>query len=50
VNVLMRSSDKAFEQRVRLVRLAQKFRMELARDEEWMLFELDDFDQLAIGR
>ena len=46
----MRSGDKAFEQRMRLMRLALKFGMELARDEKWMLFELDDFDQLAVRR
>ncbi len=48
MNKLMRRRDKAFEQRMRLVRLAQKFRMELARDEERMVFQLDHLDQFAV--
>ena len=46
----MRGGDEALEQRVRLVRLAQKFRMKLARDEKRMVLEFNDLDQLAVRR
>ena len=48
VDVLMRGGDEAFEQRMRLVRLAQEFRMELAGQEERMARQFDDFHQLAV--
>ena len=35
---------------MRLVRFAVELRMELARDEERMLGQLDDLDQLAVRR
>ena len=38
MDVLMRGGDEAFEQRMRLVRLAQELWMELARDVERMIF------------
>ena len=50
MNELMRRRDKAFEQWVRLVRLAQKLRMKLARQKERVILQFDDFDQLAIRR
>ena len=50
VDVLVRGGDEALEQRMRLVRLAQKFRMELAGDEKRMVLQLDDFDQFAVRR
>ena len=37
VEALVGRRDEAFEQRVRLVRFAVKFRVKLAGDEEWML-------------
>lgn len=48
MDVLMRSGDETFEQRMRLMRFAQKFRVELARDEKWMVFEFDHFHELAV--
>src|SRR5712691_10433412 len=48
VDVVVAGSDEAFEQRVRLVRLALEFRVELAGDKERMIFQLDYFDQLSI--
>ena len=50
VNGLVRGGDEAFEQRMRLVRLAHEFRVELARHKKGMVFQLDDFHQLAVGR
>src|SRR5450759_2293201 len=50
MNMLMRRRNETLEQRMRLVRFAQKFRMELARHEERMILEFDDLHQLAIGR
>ena len=50
VDVLVRGGDKTFEQRMRLVRLAQKLRVKLARNEKRMVLEFNDFDQLAVGR
>src|ERR1035437_1402433 len=35
---------------MRLVRLAQKFRMELARDEKRMIFQLNHLDQFSVRR
>jgi hypothetical protein len=49
MNVAVAGRDKASEQRVRLVGLALEFRMELTRDEEGMVFQFDDFDELAVG-
>ena len=46
----MRGGDETFEQRVRLVWLAQKFRVELARDVERMIFEFDDLNEFAVRR
>jgi hypothetical protein len=48
MDVLVRGGDEALEQRMRLVRLAQKFRMKLAGHEKWMVFQLDDLDELAV--
>jgi len=50
MNVLVRGGDERLEQRMWLVRLALKFGMELARHKKWMVFEFDDFDELAVGR
>ena len=50
MDVLVRGGDEAFEQRMRLVRLALKFRMELARHEKRMVFQFDDLDEFAVGR
>jgi len=50
MNALMRGGDEAFEERVWLVRLAVEFRMELAGDEERMLWQFDDLDEFTIGR
>ena len=49
VAVLVCGGDEAFEQRMRLVRLALKFRMELARHKKRMVLQFDDLDELAIG-
>ena len=46
----VRGGDETLEQRMRLVRLAQEFRMELAGDEKRMVLQLDDFHQLAVRR
>ena len=43
MDMLMRRSDEAFEQRMRLVRLAHELWMELARNVERMIFQFDDF-------
>jgi hypothetical protein len=37
MDVLMRGGDEAFEEGVRLVGLAQEFRVELAGDEKWVI-------------
>lgn len=50
LGVLVRGGDETLEQRMRLVRLAQKLRVKLARDEKRMVLEFNDFDQLAVGR
>src|ERR1035441_4591403 len=50
MNVLVRRRDETFEQRMRLVRLAQKFRMKLARQKKWMVFQFNHLDQFAVGR
>lgn len=49
MDVLMRGGDEALEQRMRLVRLALKFRMKLARDKKRMVFQFDDLDEFAVG-
>ena len=49
VAVLVRGGDEASEQRMRLVRLALKFRMELARHKKRMVLQFDDLDELAVG-
>ena len=41
--------DECFEQRVRLVRFALEFGMELAGDEKGMLRYFDHLDQFAVG-
>ena len=46
----MRRRDETLEQRMRLVRLALEFRMELARDKKRMVFQFDDLDEFAVGR
>ena len=45
----VRRGNEAFEQRMRLVRFAMKFRVELAGDEKWVLRQFDNLDQLAVG-
>ena len=50
VNALMCGGDKALEERMRLVRLAQKFRMKLARHEERMIFQFNHLHQFAVRR
>jgi hypothetical protein len=49
MNVLVRGGDETFEEWMRLVGLAQEFRVELAREVERMAFEFDDFDEFAVG-
>jgi hypothetical protein len=49
VDALVRGRDEALEQRVRLVRLAQKFRVELARQKKRVILQLNDLDELAVG-
>ena len=44
----VRGGDETLEQRMRLVRLAQKFWMELARHKKWMIFQFDDFHEFAV--
>src|ERR1039458_9003745 len=50
MDALVRGGDETLEQRVRLVRLAQKFGMKLARDEKRMIIQLDHLDQFSVGR
>src|SRR5262249_49445476 len=50
MNILMRGRDEAFEERMRLVRLAQEFRMKLACEEIGMVVQFDHFHEFAIGR
>src|ERR1039458_9158558 len=50
VNVRVRGGYETLEQRMRLVRLAQKLRVKLARNEKRMVLEFDDFHELAVGR
>src|SRR5579859_1652658 len=50
VDVRVGGGDEAFEQRMRLVRFAQKFRVELSGDEEWMVRQFDDFHELTVRR
>ena len=49
VDLLVRGGDEALEQWMRLVRLALKFRMKLARHEKRMVFQFNHLDELAIG-
>lgn len=49
MDILVRRSNEAFEQGMRLVRLALKFWMKLACDKEWMFFHLDYFNELSVG-
>src|SRR5437879_418741 len=46
---LMRCRNKSLKKRMRLVRFAVKFGMELAADKKRMFGQFDDFHQLAIG-
>ena len=50
VNLRVGRGDEALEKRMRLVRLAVEFRVELARDEKRMVRQFDDFDEFAVGR
>ena len=50
VRILVRRGNEAFEQRVRLVRFALEFRMELAGDVERVIRQFDDFHQLFVRR
>src|SRR5438045_1008755 len=49
VHALMSCGDEPFEKGVRLVWFAVELRMKLAGDKEWMLRQLDDLYQFAIG-
>jgi len=49
MNRVMARGDKAFEEWMGSVWLALKFRMELARQEEWVIFQFDEFDQFSVG-
>src|SRR5579871_1372676 len=46
----VRRCNKSFEQRMRLVRLAVEFRVELAGNEKWMLRQFNHLDQFAVRR
>lgn len=48
VHLLVRGGDEAFEERMRLVRLAQELGMKLARNKEGMTRQFDDLHQLPI--
>ena len=48
MNTRVTSGDKASEEWVRRVGLAQEFGVELAGDKEWMVFEFDHFNEFAI--
>ena len=48
MNLSVSRHDEPAEQRMREVRLAQKFGVKLAGDKERMVLELDQLDQLAI--
>ena len=50
MDMVVGGSDETLEQRVRLVRLALKFGVELAGDEKRVVLQLDHFDQLAVRR
>ena len=50
MNERMRRGNEALEKRMRLVRLALKFGMELRGDEEWVRRDFDNLDQFAIRR
>ena len=50
MDVLVRGGDEARERRVRLMWLAQKFRMKLARDGVKKIARLDKLNQFAIRR
>ncbi len=50
MDITVGGGDEAFEEGVGLVRFALEFWMELARDEEGVVFQLDDFDEFAVGR
>src|SRR5689334_6813951 len=50
VNLVVRRGDEALEERMGLVRLALEFGMKLAGNEEGVVLQLDDLDELAVGR
>src|SRR6266566_5164134 len=50
MNVGVGGADETLEQRMGLVRFAAEFGMELAGDEERVVWQLDYFDQVAVGR
>ena len=50
VDVVVGGGDETFKQGVWLVGLALKLGMELARNEERVVFQFDHFDQLAVRR
>src|SRR5258708_3865876 len=50
MDMVVARSDEALEKRVRPVGFALEFRMELAGDEKWMVFQFDDLHQLPVGR
>src|ERR1039458_455529 len=50
MNILVSGGDETLEQRMRLVRFAQEFRVKLARQKKRMVFEFDHLDQFSVGR
>jgi len=49
MGVMVAGSDETFEERMRLVRFAAEFRMELAGNEKWMVLQFDHLDQIPSG-
>src|SRR5215813_5481536 len=50
MDALMGGGDEALEHWVRLMGFAVEFRVKLARDEERMFWQFDDFDEFAVRR
>src|SRR5262245_52171631 len=48
-SMLVRSADKALEQRMRLERLRLELGMKLAANKMWVVRQLDNFDVSSIG-
>jgi len=47
--VLERGLDEPVKERMRLVRLGEELRVELAREEVGMVLQLDEFGKIAVG-